>query len=367
MVQQEIKMKVRSSVFTVILRSVLLNTILCTGLFADAGFASVQGTVLMYENQKWIKVNTSTRIKSGAIIQTAYRSRALVTYATGGQLAIGPNTKVTIFDNVAGAGTDREVLVEHGELSAFVKKGNGSGRNNFRMRTPTIVAGVRGSLLAGILEGQTLSVKAIQSAARIETAVQSEQVKNVELLLASARKAVAEQQDLVARTKEYVQSLKAELTKLGSPGDAQAALRVNRLVSSINLYSNNVNIYEATQAKFEKIERNLDEKVTAARATLLAIASEEKQMLKDLASGSVIKEGDAAKGNAAGITTPVTTQNASTRPVTLTTVGQTGTEQVMTSQSDVKVGVGADFQQIYNSVNIVTQPTSTGLPTLKKF
>jgi hypothetical protein len=38
----------------------------------------------------------------------------------------------------------------------------------------------------------------------------------------------------------------------------------------------------------------------------------------------------------------------------------------MAELNDVKVGVGNDTQQIYNSINSVTQPTSTGLPTLNK-
>ncbi len=50
----------------------------------------------------------------------------------------------------------------------------------------------------------------------------------------------------------------------------------------------------------------------------------------------------------------------------MTTVGQTGSEQMLADQNDVKVGVGNDTQQIYNNVNSVTQPTTTGQPTLKK-
>lgn len=321
----------------------------------------------VYENRKWVNANPQMKLASGAMIQTAYRSQAVVIYPKGGQLAIGPNTRVTIFDNATSSGTDREVLLDHGQLSAFVKKAPDSARNSFRMRSPTTVAGVRGSLIAGRLFGQTLTVSAIQSAAQIEMGLQQSRISSAELQLANARKNLANQQARVKATEEYVKQLQEEIKTLEAQGSPGSHLKLNRAYQMLSLYSNNVTIYAADLKKMEQFEAAAVAKVATAKADLAAIAAEEKALIAGLSKSqpTVIAQGDSAQATTE-VSSPASEQKKNTRPASMTTVGQTGNEQKMSEQNDVKVGVGNDTQQLYNNVNTVTQPTSTGLPTLNK-
>jgi len=350
-----------------VFHAVVLAALFTFSLHAEARFASLKGTVQVYENRKWVNANPQMKLASGAMIQTAYRSQAVVVYPKGAQLAIGPNTRVTIFDNATSSGTDREVLVDHGQLSAFVKKGPADARNAFRMRGPTTVAGVRGSLIAGRLVGQTLTVSAIQSAAQIETGVQQSRVKSAELQLANARKNLANQQARVKATEEYVKQLKEEIKNLEADGSPGARAKLNRAYQMANLYSDNVALYTADLKKMEQFEAAALAKVATAKADLAAIAAEEKALIASLnkSQPTVIPQGDSAEA-ANDVTPPTDLEKKTTRPASMTTVGQTGSEQQMSEQNDVKVGVGNDTQQIYNNINSVTQPTSTGLPSLKK-
>ncbi len=345
----------------------LLTVILPGALQADARFASIKGTVQIFEKQKWVNVNSQTRLPSGAMIQTAYRSQAVVIYPQGGQLAIGPNTRVTIFDNPVAAGTDREVIVDHGQLSAYVKKGPDTARNSFRMRGPTTVAGVRGSLIAGRLVGQTLTVSAIQSAAQIEITKQQSRIKTAELQVANARKNLADQQARLKSTEEYVKLLKEDIKALEEQNSPRNAAKLNQAIRMLNLYSNNVVLYSADLKKMEQFEATAAAKLATAKNDLAALAAEEKALIESLnkSQPTAIPEGDTAEAELE-VTPPNITDLRSKRPATFNSVGQTGSEQSILNQNDVKVGVGNDTQQFYNGVNSVTQPTTTGLPTLKK-
>ena len=90
------------------LRSVYCLTLFAGTLNAEARFASLKGTVQIFENRKWVNATPQTKLASGTMIQTSYRSQAVVIYPKGGQLAVGPYTRVTIFDNATGSGTDRD-------------------------------------------------------------------------------------------------------------------------------------------------------------------------------------------------------------------------------------------------------------------
>ncbi len=336
-------------------------------IYGEARFASIKGTVQVYENRKWVNATAQMKLPSGAMIQTAYRSQAVVIYPKGGQLAIGPNTRVTIFDNATSSGTDREVMVDHGQLSAFVKKGPADARNSFRIRSPTTVAGVRGSLLAARLAGKTLTVSAIQSAAQIETTQQQSRIKSAELQLANARKNLANQQARLKATEAFLQDLKEGIKLLEGVGSPAARAKLNQAYQLLNLYSNNLLLYAADLKKMEQHEATAMAKLTTAKADLAAIATEEKALIASLEKSKpiAIPEGDSAEAEVE-VKPPVLIEKEAKRPAVMNTVGQTNGEQKIADQNDVKVGVGNDTQQLYNNVNSVTQPTTTGLPTLKK-
>lgn len=325
-------------------------------LAADARFASIKGNVQIYQNQRWVDANLKTVLPSGTMIQTGLASQAVVIYPKGGQLALAPNTKVTILDQTQAQGTNREIMIDHGHVSAFVKKSTDGSRNEFRMRTPTVVAGVRGSVIAGMLVGQKLTVQAIQSAAQIARASQNRNISSAEVSLANARKSVATAQDYLQRAKDYIQQLKTELEAASA---SESYSKVSRLQQQLASTERSMEIYAADVAKYSKLEKDAVQKLADKKAGLSAIAEEERALIK-------IAQGDVAKGTGPEITAPTVVQKETTRPAQMTTVGQSGSEKTFSSKSDVKVGVGNDFQKVFNSVNTVTQPTTTGLPTLKK-
>lgn len=329
------------------------------GIHAEARFASLKGTVQIYQNQKWVDANLAMKLPTGAMIQTAYRSQAIVIYPKGGQLALGSNTRVTLLDNSVSSGTDREVLIDHGNVSGFVKKGTGAERNGFRMRTPTVVAGVRGSVLAGILAGKTLTVQAIQSAAEIARTDATQYAQTTNLALAQARTNLAQAQAGLERTNSIISRLESALQKArisGNPYDKIAA----------KSFEDALKTHRATLAKqsADLQARVAQERAAAANAAsaknyLDALAKEEAELIK-------IAQGDEATSSNDGIYGPIVRQNTSTRPATINSIGQTGTEKQFMKQNDVQVGIGSDTQQLYNTINTVTQPTNTGSPTLKK-
>lgn len=349
------------------LRSVYCLTLFAGTLNAEARFASLKGTVQIFENRKWVNATPQTKLASGTMIQTSYRSQAVVIYPKGGQLAVGPNTRVTIFDSAAGSGTDRELMVDHGQITAFVQKGAEGNRNAFRIRTPTTVAGVRGSLIATRLAGRVLTVSAIQSAAQIEMGLQQSRIKSPELQLANARKNLADQQARIKATEEHVKLLKEEIKTLEAENSPGNAAKLNRAMQMLNLYSNNVTLYTADLKKMEQFEAIAISKLAAAKADLAAIAAEEKALIANLQKSqpTQIPQGDSAVASGE-ITPPLEAEKKKVRPTALNTVGQTGSEQTISEQNDVKAGVGNDTQQLYNNVNTVTQPTTTGQPTLRK-
>lgn len=334
----------------------LIGMVSGSAVFAgDARFTNLKGTVQIYQNGKWIDASLKTTLPSGTIIQTGLRSSAVVIYPKGGQLALAQNTKATIFDQTLAQGTNREVMVDHGHISAFVKKSETGARNEFRMRTPTVVAGVRGSVIAGMLVGQTLTVSAIQSAAQIARSSESQRSKAAEFQLANARKSLATAQDYLKRSQNYLNELKAELEAVQGT-DSRSA---NRLAQMVQLTENNIKTYAVDVARFSAMEKDLAAKATTSKANLVALAEEERMLIR-------IAQNDSAQGVPGGIISPVVVENTTTRPTQSSTVGQSGTEKVFSSKSDVKVGVGNDFQKVYNTVNTVTQPTTTGSPTLRK-
>ncbi|HNA77967.1 MAG TPA: hypothetical protein PKY99_00855 [Turneriella sp.] len=197
--------------------------------------------------------------------------------------------------------------------------------------------------------------------------LQQSRIKSAELQLANARKNLADQQARIKATEEYVNSIKEEIKTLEAENSPQNAAKLNRAIRMLNLYSNNLTIYAADLKKMEQFETTAIAKVAAAKADLAAIAAEEKALIAQLQKSqpTLIPQGDSAVATS-DITPPLESEKKKVRPAGLTTVGQTGSEQSISEQNDVKAGVGNDTQQLYNNVNTVTQPTTTGQPTLRK-
>ena len=132
-----------------------------------ARIAFVKGRVLVIHNYKVQRGKVGMAVPKGATVQTAYRSRAILQLSNGTRISLKPNTTAKLNrlgPNTKQYGTETEVGLSHGKVSAFVKKSKYPyHKNAFRVRTPTAVAGVRGSY-ASYSRLRALTIKSIQSA-----------------------------------------------------------------------------------------------------------------------------------------------------------------------------------------------------------
>lgn len=421
-----------------------ISAILALSIFysieAAGRFSSISGTVQIFENDKWVKATMASKINDGTTVETGPRSSAVIIFSRGGQMALRAHTRITIADagGVSG-GTDREMTLSHGELSGFVKKDIKSP-NAFRIRTPTVIAGVRGSLLKGKLRGsrfvataqksaayvrpapriaiQNSSSKAIQKALAMRARI-SAQLKDARKILAraaavpsaaqvkqaqkdkakgQARKSAAEA--TLKKASLNRGKLKAAFARAHSP-QLKAALRAKLKVAAKVLAKANSQ-YKAISKVFSAANRI----ITAARRPPTAqqiarantrvqqgqkqmdrieksIASLRKQKdsfsvkqqnktepARPADSGPVVElaQGQTIIANSGKMIDPLTVAKISVRVQAAKSVGISAQEATFMGQNDdSKVGIGNDFQQIYNQINSVTQPASGGLPELTKF
>lgn len=410
--------------------------------FAGARFANLQGTVQVFENGKWVKATLASKISDGMTIETGPRSSAVVVFSRGGQMALKAHTRITISDaqGIVGGGTDREMQMVQGEVSGFVKK-DLQTPNAFRMRTPTVIAGVRGSLLTARLQGNRFVATAQRSAAYVRPApkVTAESTKTKALQSALAmRSRITKQSDdakkilaraaqnptpaQVADAKQNLQKVKAEQAKLAKAKvqlaaeqrkaqmalsrartpQAKAAAR-EQLKKIAQAVAKNSAAQRALTKQSAKVNSVVQAAARAPSAKQLAsakamIASAEKKLVslnKSIAamqkdktafdlkvaksapgsksttdSGPTVElaQGQTVIATGTKVIDPLTVAKVSVRIQATKSVGVSSQEATFVQQNDdSKIGVGNDFQQIYNQINSVTQPASGGLPELSKF
>jgi len=408
-------------------------------LSAAARFGSLQGAVQIFDKGKWVKATLATKITSGVSIQTGRESAALIVFSRGGQMALKSFTRVTITDaDSSTGGTDREMQIVQGEVSGFVKKSTNTP-NEFRLRTPTVIAGVRGSLLRGRLQGNRFVATAKQSAAYVKPAPKisvsdsntralqsaiamrgriTAQLADAKKILERAKSAPAPEK-VAAAQKEYKelsakrqqlanQQAKAKnqymaaqraLARARTPA-AAAALRkqMQQALAAFKQASKETNALTAKMAQSKgvlsaaarapsaKLVAAATARVSAGEKQLATLDKNIARMQKNSAtlevkvakatattstdSGTVVElqQGQTVIASRDKITDAITVARISVRVDAPKNAGVTATEAGFTQQNDdSKIGVGNDFQQIYNQINNVTQPASGGLPELNKF
>lgn len=117
---------------------------------------------VLYENKYWSsrKAKMGEKIFSGSVIHTGVDGKARLVYPNSDQLNIGPGSSV-IVDRKTLAGNEipqTDVQIMYGKLRAVVQKNEGDTKERFRVKTPTAVAGVRGTdFAAGFNPNNALS------------------------------------------------------------------------------------------------------------------------------------------------------------------------------------------------------------------
>jgi hypothetical protein len=116
-----------------------------TGAAEAATLTGLKGTVTVKaKGETAAKPGKNNMVLAeGAVIQTAGGSSAIVRFEDGSMLKVGPMSKMTISKTGSGGGKATSLDVGSGKVWARVEK-LGS-ENTFEIKTPTAIAGVRGT------------------------------------------------------------------------------------------------------------------------------------------------------------------------------------------------------------------------------
>lgn len=115
---------------------------------ASGVFMVVKGDVKLISKGKSIPAKVGQKVFEGDSITTGPDSRAKVVMSDKNVLNISPDTKVeiTIYKNDPSSNTKKvDLKVDQGKVRAAVEQKYDDEKNTFRIKTPTAVAGVRGT------------------------------------------------------------------------------------------------------------------------------------------------------------------------------------------------------------------------------
>jgi len=119
---------------------------------ADKVIGSVD--VQVSEGAKWAPVKNGDQIAVGATVRTGAGASCMLKWATGNVVKISPLSmiKVEEAEKTSSGGEKSSLNIKQGKLFAHVKKLD-TADSKFEVKTPTAVAGVRGSDVFGINNG----------------------------------------------------------------------------------------------------------------------------------------------------------------------------------------------------------------------
>jgi hypothetical protein len=117
--------------------------------FANSGvFMVVKGDVKVTSKGKTTPAKVGLKVSEGDLVTTGADSRAKIVMVDKNVLNISPDSKVeiTIYKNNQSTGEKKvELKVDEGKVRASVEQKYDDDKNTFRIKTPTAVAGVRGT------------------------------------------------------------------------------------------------------------------------------------------------------------------------------------------------------------------------------
>lgn len=113
-----------------------------------AKFESITGIVQFREKGgKWQNAKIGSALTPDTELQTSATGKATLLFPNGTKVTLKPGTLASLDQYTAGSyGTQTNMSLRVGRMNADIAKVNdANARNHFRVRTPTVVAGVRGS------------------------------------------------------------------------------------------------------------------------------------------------------------------------------------------------------------------------------
>lgn len=114
-----------------------------------AKFESISGLVQYREKKgKWQNAKIGTPLNTDTELQTGPNGRATLLFPNGSKVSLSPGTLASLDQYGTGPyGSQTNMSLRMGRMNADIAKVNDSNkRNHFRVRTPTVVAGVRGTI-----------------------------------------------------------------------------------------------------------------------------------------------------------------------------------------------------------------------------
>lgn len=126
-----------------------------------AKFESLSGLVQYREkNGKWQNAKIGSPLTANTELQTGPNGKATLLFPNGTKVTLNSGTLASLDQYTAGAyGTQTNMSLRVGRMNADIAKVNdANARNHFRVRTPTVVAGVRGSN-ADITNGSSTTIR----------------------------------------------------------------------------------------------------------------------------------------------------------------------------------------------------------------
>lgn len=357
-------------------------------LFADNAatgkIMSLTGKAQIFIGGKWTNAQIGSAVYSESAIQTGYNSKAIVLMRNGAQISLKPNTTIS-FNQFAQAGKGSSVEVElvNGAVNSFIPKADAGKTNEFKVRSATAVAGVRGSFMTARRHGSHFSVKALHSPAFMETApAPTEQ----DLARKSLMVAVAQKEGLAIQAEEA----KACLSKPEVAGNAANRLRdaqtktamvdsrVNTLRLVVDQQQASQNLEQLNQKLAEKTQEFKGNTAPAGNADVQAMREEIRELkaqadtqsarVAGLTKAIAIAEGNGAKTEGQKLVTPFQSQLTEARPNQAYMPGQTRMEgQFFFTNFDNQAGMGNDFQRLFNNINRMNKSGSVVVPAIRKF
>lgn len=147
----------------------LLSLFALTGMLATnslaakvvAKFESITGAVQYREKGgKWQNAKIGSPLNDNTELQTGPTGKASLIFPNGTKVVLKPGTLASLDQYTAGSyGTQTNMSLRVGRMNADIAKVNDANvRNHFRVRTPTVVAGVRGSN-ADVSNGSSTNIR----------------------------------------------------------------------------------------------------------------------------------------------------------------------------------------------------------------
>jgi hypothetical protein len=147
-------------VVTVILAALILGASTVYAAGVTARVSGVKGKVEVQKGTAWSAVKNGDSVSAGMKLRTGSDGSCMVTWGGGHGMKVTPLTTITV-DQLERNGDKETSSFNLGGGKVLAKAGKMTGGSSFHVKTPTAVAGVRGTEFAVGLENNVSSVQVV--------------------------------------------------------------------------------------------------------------------------------------------------------------------------------------------------------------